>query len=96
MKKIDLSKQTLRVLTAQESGLVAGGAITMPRTRCPTSQMPECEDTNACPTAYNCPTGACTATCACTVGCATNNCGTNGCPPATTNNPRARCACPDV
>ena len=87
MKKIDLSKQTLRVLTAHESGMVAGGAITMPRTRCPTSQMPECEDTATCQTAN------CTNTCACTGTCA---CGTADCPPATTNNPRVRCACPDV
>lgn len=86
MKKISLGKQTLRVLTAQEAGQVAGGAITMPVTRCPTSQMPECTDT-----AY-CQTYTCNCTVNCTVGCPVQ---TQGCPPATTNNPRNKCACPD-
>ena len=82
MKKISLSRETLRVLTAQETGNVAGGAVTMPQTRCAT----DCTNTDICETAN------CSATCYCTVGCTPQ---TQDCPPPTTNNPRARCACPD-
>ena len=94
MKKISLSKQTLRVLTAQETSQVAGAAVTMPATRCVSQEHP-CPETEICPT-WNCQTNNCSATCNCTVGCATNGCATQGgCLPPTTNRPGARCACPD-
>ena len=91
MKKIKLAKETLRVLTAQESDVVAGGLpVTTvsiePQARCP---EPSVRCTVGCPTA----------------GCPTNGCPPNtaNCPPQTgrpclTTNPTrgvAKCfACP--
>ena len=78
MKKIDLSKETLRVLTAQETRHVAGGFDTeRPRTQCfihePT-RGPGCDPVSASP----CATDACPGP---TVGCPPAP--TLGCPPAT-------------
>lgn len=98
MKKIQLSKETLRVLTANESELVAGGVSNtcIPKQGpCGTESVPVAAcATNNCPP----PTDGC-ATAACTVGCPpqTNNCTaacpTNGCPPTETQR-RPRCIIP--
>jgi hypothetical protein len=94
MKKIQLSKETLRVLTANEAELVAGGVSNtcIPKQGpCGTESVP----VNACAT-NNCPPqtdGCVTVTCppatnGCTVGCATA-----GCPPTETQR-RPRCVIP--
>ena len=71
MKKISLSKETLRVLTAQEAADVAGGALVTRRDDCnPTETRPA--------------TGCGTATVTCpSAACPTNTCPTNGCPTTT-------------
>ena len=89
MKKISLSKETLRVLTAHEADQVAGGLppSTRPIERCP-EPISNPEPCN--PQTYACPS----------VGCPpyTTNCpATANCPPPTTSptRPQARCpACP--
>ena len=80
MKKISLSKETLRVLTAQEATQVAGGAtITcIPRAACGESRPVTACETSACPT-DGCPPATDTCTCP---------------PPATTNCPPATSDCP--
>ena len=90
MKKITLSKETLRVLTAQEAGQVAGGIkpTLQPIERCaqPISFPQICPDTQGCPPATaGCPPA--------TVGCPP---ATQGCPPQTVvTRPQAKCAiCP--
>ena len=73
MKKIILSKQTLRVLTTQESAEVAGGATVtcIPRAACvETRNYPTCgQPTNGCPppatSTCNCPTRGCPNTTLC-------------------------------
>lgn len=75
MKKINLSKETLRVLTAQEATEVAGGAtITcIPRAACGESRPVTACETSRCPTegcppaTSDCPpaTSACPATSDC-------------------------------
>jgi len=90
MKKISLSKETLRVLTSQEADQVAGGlpVSTLPIERCP-APISNPEPCN--PQTYACPTAGCPPY--------TTNCpATANCPPPTTTTPtrpQARCpACP--
>ncbi|MDC8015634.1 class I lanthipeptide [Tahibacter soli] len=89
MKKISLSKETLRVLTAQEAEQVAGGLppSTIPEARCP-APISNPEPCN--PPTYACPTNGCPPY--------TTNCpATTNCPPPQTSptRPQARCpACP--
>lgn len=97
MKKIQLSKETLRVLTANEAELVAGGVSNtcIPKQGpCGTESVPinACATNNCPPETDGCPSGTCpTATCppvtqGCTVGCATQQC--------TETNRRPRCIIP--
>ena len=80
MKKISLSKETLRVLTAHEAVHVAGGALVTRRDDCTeTRPVNICGTTGACPTAA-CPSGACP---------------TNTCPPTTACPPTLTSQCPE-
>ncbi len=94
MKKIQLSKETLRVLTANEAELVAGGVSNtcIPKQGpCGTESVPvaACATNNCPPQTDGCPTVGCPPqTNACTAACPTA-----GCPPTETRR-RPRCAIP--
>lgn len=90
MKKISLSKETLRVLTSQEAEQVAGGlpVSVLPEARCP---PPASNNPDTCnPPTNQCPSAGCPPY--------TTNCpATTNCPPPQTvaTRPQARCpACP--
>jgi hypothetical protein len=91
MKKISLSKETLRVLTTQEAANVAGGALVTRRDDCnPTETRPATgcgTATGACPSAA-CPTNTCP-----TNGCTTTI--TAGCPPLSAQCPEPSQVCPE-
>ena len=92
MKKISLSKETLRVLTAQETADVAGGALVTRRDDCnPTETRPATgcgTATNACPSAA-CPSAACPSAACPPI--------TTGCPPTLSSQcPEPSQVCPET
>lgn len=86
MKKISLSKETLRVLTTQEIAGVAGGALITRRDDCVTETRP----VNVCNPSAACPSAACPVN---TSACPTTT--TNGCPQLSDRCPPQTQICPE-